>query len=97
MNINECYINFIENLPAHKAGMTITHNNHKNYYQTADQWIEEDEKENEFYTWENEQEKQKAIAKNEIWTMQWYPNTPVGFNCIAASSLESLLTFAAKY
>lgn len=39
----------------------------------------------------SEEEKQKALDTGEIWTLQWYPETPVGFICVAASSLTVLL------
>lgn len=43
--------------------------------------------------WVSEEERQKAIRENSVWTIQWYPNTPIGFNCVGASTFET----AAKY
>jgi hypothetical protein len=34
---------------------------------------------------------QRAIATDELWTMQWYPETPVGFCVLHASTLAALL------
>lgn len=41
--------------------------------------------------WVSEEERQKALNENSVWTLQWYPETPVGFNCIGASSLAALI------
>lgn len=42
------------------------------------------------YDWVSEEERQKARKTNSLWVLQWYPNTPIGFNAIAASSLPAL-------
>lgn len=41
--------------------------------------------------WVSEEERLKAIRENSVWTCQWYPNTPVGFYCLGASSLPALI------
>lgn len=68
---------------------------HAANYVTAQQWHDE----YGFYTgsdedridWVSEDERLKAIETNSVWTLQYYPNTPVGFNCIGASSLPAIL------
>jgi hypothetical protein len=80
-------------LPYHDAALYLQHNEHKNMYEEASQWIAD----NDMYDWENEEAKQRAIETDSIWTIQWYPNTPVGFNAVAAPTLEELLQFAMKY
>lgn len=82
-------------LPEHKCGLYITHNEHKNYYLSVEEYIADDISQR--CDWLNEEAKAKAIATNEVWTLQWYPNTPVGFNCVAAPTLEELLDFANSY
>lgn len=81
--------------PVHSGALFLEHNAHKNSYQSIIEWIEDD-KENgqEFYAWKNEEQKQRAIDANEVWTLQWYPETPVGFHAVAAPTLEELLEFA---
>lgn len=37
------------------------------------------------------EEREKAIETNRWWSIQWYPNTPVGFCRQSASSLVTLL------
>lgn len=44
--------------------------------------------------WVSEEERAKAVANNTVWTLQCYPNTPVSFYCIGASSLSAILAAA---
>ena len=44
--------------------------------------------------WVSEDERAMAVENNTVWTLQWYPNTPVGFCCIGASSLSTLIAAA---
>lgn len=76
--------------PSHKAGLRLEHNQHRNYYEKAADWIAE----NEWCDWESEEAKQKAIKTDEIWTLQWSPETPIGFCGVAAPTLEDLLRIA---
>jgi hypothetical protein len=80
--------------PAHKGAMHISHNDHKNQYQTAEDWATDNEQD-EFADWISEEERAKAISEDSIWTLQWYPETPVGFCCVAASSFEALMAYFA--
>ena len=79
-------------LPKHKSGLHLQHNDHKNVYETAVQWIVD----NDWCDWESEEAKQRAIDTDEIWTLQWYPDTPVGFYALAAPTFEELLEWANK-
>ena len=74
--------------PAHKAGLHLIHNEHRDYYQTAKEWIEEQA--DDYLSWPAG-EKEKAIAEDSIWVLHWYPDTPIGFYCLAASTLEACL------
>lgn len=72
-------------LPRHKCGLYLEHNAHKDVYQTIE----------DYYKLEHfisEDEYQKAIATDNVWNLHWYPETPIGFHCIAASSLEAIQT-----
>ena len=76
-------------LPAHKAGLYLKHNEHKDVYETVEEWAM-----NSFYDdddWASMEEKAKAIETNELWHLQWYPDTPIGFCTRLASTLEALL------
>lgn len=78
--------------PAHEGAMHITHNDHKNQYQTADEWTRTNEVD-QYADWISESERVKAVEEDSIWTLQWYPNSPVGFCCVAASSFEALMEY----
>lgn len=80
--------------PKHEASLHLTHNQHKSYYLTVQQMI--DDKDFGYAEWVSEEQKQKAIDINECWYIQWYPNTPVGFCILAAADLNILLEFACK-
>lgn len=80
-------------LPKHKCGLTIQHNIHNSNYQTAKEYIEGKEEANNEPGWQSQEHRQRAIDTNEIWEMQWYPDTPVGHYSAAAPTLEELLSF----
>jgi hypothetical protein len=79
-------------LPPHKCSLTIQHNECRDMYKTVVEWVEDEHV--SYFDWQNEECKQRAIDTNEMWTMQWYPNTPIGFVAVAAPTLEELLSFA---
>lgn len=76
--------------------LTVEFNAHAIYYETAEQWIAEQESTADgcWFTWVSPDERARAIATDSVWTCQWYPNTPVGFNALAASSFDVLLMAA---
>lgn len=80
-------------LPKHNCGLTLEHNVHKSLYEHASDCWEISRGED---VWESQEAKDKAILTDEVWTLQWYPDTPIGFFKIAAPTLEELLTFALK-
>jgi len=99
IEIKDCTANCSESIkavvmcfPTHKTSMTIQHNDHKSVYISVSDWIKEDD----MCDWESEEEKQRAIDSDELWTIQWYPKTPVSFCAVAASTLESALAFINK-
>jgi len=79
-------------MPAHEASAHITHNQHKNYYYT----IAEYEQNNEDWfknAWVSEESRAYAIANNELWEMQWYPHTPIGFNNLCAGRWSDIVEY----
>jgi hypothetical protein len=78
-------------LPKHECGLYLTHNEHRDYYETPEEWIAANSNR---LDWESEEHKQRAIDTDQVWVLHWYPNTPVGFNCVAAPTIEELLAFA---
>jgi hypothetical protein len=49
---------------------------------------------NERITWSSDEERLKAIRENSVWTIQWCPETPVGFCCVGASTFEAAAHYA---
>ena len=80
------------NFPRHDCSLNLEHNKHRDYYQTVQEWIDE----NDFYDWVNESDKEECIKTNEIWTIHWYPITPIGFHSLVAPTLEKLLEYAKR-
>lgn len=76
-------------LPPHKCELCITHNQHRSYYEKIADFIG-----GSGADWPSEEAKARAIATDEIWTIQWYPDTPISFHLIAAPTLEEALAFA---
>jgi hypothetical protein len=81
-------------LPSDKAGLYLTHNEHRGVYRTvaeriADGWLEDDD-------WVSPEQKAKAIEMDEVWRLAWYPSTPIGFHVLLAADLDVLLDAANK-
>lgn len=79
--------------PPHKASLSLEHNDHKSCYETVEQW-DLGFGDHPFYEWVSPEQRQKAIDTDSVWTLQWYPDTPVGFCALAAADLDVLLTAA---
>lgn len=46
--------------------------------------------------WVSDAEKSNAVETNSILVLQWYPNTPVSYHCVAASTLDKCIAAAMK-
>ena len=84
------------NLPSHKAGLYIIHNEHKDVYETVKQYIEGSHPAYNPDDFVSPEDMQKCIDTDDCWTIQWYPETPIGFHKVCGSSLEIVLTEAMK-
>ena len=82
---------FLSKLPAHKCGLYLTHNEHRDYYETIEQWLGSRD-----IDWESDEAKQRAIGTDECWSLHWYPDTPIGSYTVAAPTLDECLEFARK-
>lgn len=78
--------------PKHEAALFLAHNEHRNYYEKAEVFI--DELKQRGCCWKDDASQQRAVQTDSIWTLQWYPRTPVTFTLIAAPTLEELLQYA---
>lgn len=75
------------NLPSHLS-ISITHNEHKLYYQSVEEYFDECNG-----TWIPGDSRSRAIADDELWTVQVYPRTPVGFYVVVGRTLEEILDY----
>lgn len=79
-------------LPKHNCELSITHNPHKSNYETVKDLI--DFRNLTIDDFVSEKEMNLCIENNELWEIQWYPNTPIGFYCVYGHTLESVLNKA---
>lgn len=78
----------IENLlPQHKCGLYIEHNAHRDYYEPLQEKVAELLHDEEI----SPKEADEILTSDSLWSIQWYPNTPVGFYKVYGCSLSSAL------
>jgi hypothetical protein len=75
--------------PAHKCGLYLEHNAHRTVRSKLQDFIEEEEGLEDRF--ESPESKRRSIDTDELWTLQWYPETSIGFCKIAAPTLEEVL------
>jgi hypothetical protein len=98
-------IHLIEKLKSKLNGkfssLTINFNDdHSPNYNTAEEWYNSGNyqgNDKDYIDWVSDRERQKAIMENSVWTVHWYPDTPIGFYCVGASTLEAALEYALSY
>lgn len=78
----------MEWFPEHKASLTLTHNEHRDYYESVEDW--EAFHDDGTVDWLSQEQRAKAIETDSVWCLQWYPDTPVGFCRLFAADLEAL-------
>lgn len=74
--------------PEHKCGLHVTHNQHKDYYETVEQALGTTYNRGDF---ESDAKIDECIRLDSVWSMQWYPDTPVGFYVVCAPTFEEAL------
>lgn len=79
--------------PRH-ISLSVEHNEHATYYQSAEVWAAEQDQRECPIRWASDEERAKAIAEDSIWTLHFYPDTPVGSYWVAASTFEAALAAA---
>ena len=72
-------------LPEHKCGLYLSHNEHRDVYEPIEEFYDAKD-------FISQEEWHKAVKEDSVWVLQWYPNTPIGFNRIAASTLQAIKT-----
>lgn len=77
--------------PEHKCGLFLTHNEHKDYYESVESWV------SNFESWKedfiDEEDMNLCFKTDECWSLQWYPETPIGSYVVRASTLEKLMDY----
>lgn len=76
-------------LPAHS--FSISHNDHRAIYETPSGHIESL---GDYFEGTPPEVIARMIESDSIWTLQVYPNSPVGFNVYHADTLESVIDAA---
>jgi hypothetical protein len=80
------------------SSLRITFNDHTVNYQDARTWWETaSDDERGLADWASDEEREKALLLNSVWLIQWYPQTPIGFNAVWASSFEAAAKVALNY
>lgn len=83
---------FTEYWQSERTAKTMTH-----YINNVEQTINDDDMVNYRDSWvgateeEEKADQAKAIKANELWSFNWYPNTPIGSYTIHGSSLEIMV------
>ena len=75
--------------PKHKCGLYLSHNEPKDVYETVKQNIEDGRYRPENFV--SKEDMQKCIDSDDIWELQWYPDTPIGSYIILGSNLKIVL------
>lgn len=77
-------------MPPHKACCTIQHNDHLSNYSTVTQEMKHNP---DWFVgaWVSDESRDYAIEHNELWSLQWYPESPVGFNNLCAGRWEDIV------
>ena len=87
-NLNDTCAALIAALPRHKCSLTIEHNQHLDYYQGITEYLTEARAEPE--------EIADCVAAGEVWTVHWYPDTPIGSYIVHAGTLAGAIRRATE-
>lgn len=77
--------------PIHKASLHLTHNQHKAYYETVESYTGDFDWKDD---WVSEEQMKKAMETQELWELQWYPDTPIGSYRVIGADLDVVLSKA---
>lgn len=75
--------------PEHKCGLYLSHNAHRDVYEIVQDYYEPDD-------FISPTDRQKCIDTDDVWELQWYPDTPIGFHRVLGSSLELVMAEALR-
>lgn len=66
-----------EDFPEHKASLNITHNGHKDNYESVEEYLHS--MKDAPLEWATPTSREQAIKNDSVWVLQIYPHTPIGF------------------
>lgn len=93
VNYDELAARLLALLPAYPAGCFLEHNDHRNNYMDVDEYTSDDDDDD----WVSPESRALAIETNEMWSIQWYPESPEGFCIKRAHSLAALFEWLAEH
>lgn len=67
---------------------------HKGNYESVKDFVEWRQIDDEDFV--SLDEKNKCLDENKLWSIQWYPNSPGGFEILCASTFESIYNHIMK-
>lgn len=73
------------------VNLRLDFNPHAVDYQSVTEWLAEFEGDDCPFEWVSAAERQRAIDTDSVWVCHWYPDTPVGFRALVASTFETLM------
>jgi hypothetical protein len=76
--------------PEHKCGLYLSHNPHRDVYEGPQGYYPDAE------DFVSPEDRQKCFDTDDIWELQWYPDTPIGFYRVIGSSLELVMAEALR-
>lgn len=85
-NVSDIITAFVALLPPHAASLTITHNEHRDSYMTVAEFLEDSDAHADSIV-----DQDILVVGDELWKIQVYPNTPVGFYVVYGPTLESII------
>lgn len=74
--------------------LIIQSNPHHANYESVESFIEWRKIDDEDFI--SLDEKKKCLDENKLWLIQWYPNSPIGFEILCASTFESIYNHTVK-
>lgn len=80
-------------LPRH-VSIHIEHDDHKSVYEKLTTWMADRFRKVTVAEFASPEAMQRAIDTDSCWSVQWYPDTPIGFYTVYAPTLEEALALA---
>ncbi len=90
-------IEYLQSKTKKDGSLFIDFNECSSCYRTVEQEVLETYSDSAPHEFIDEEDKDKCIKVNIMWIVQWYPNTPNGFEMIRASDLDKALSWMCEF